>query len=161
MFENKLFVYTIYDENSLNNFVKRVIKNFRTSISYDNWLKTIDRTQCKVSGLSRDCVEIEVHHINETLWDIILYCIYKFLDNNITDFNDFYICMLLSELHLNGCVSYIPLSHDYHKMYHDNILEFENMFPNYKENIVLGNMELKDIIINKYIDFYKEQIDNK
>lgn len=161
MYSNKLFSYTIYDENSLDNFVKKVTKNFRTSLSYEMWLADIDRTMCKVSDLKKESgVEIEVHHINPTLWEIILYCIYKFLDNNIVDFNDFYICTLLSELHLNGCVSYIQLSQDNHKMYHKDYVEFSTKYPDYKEKITNGNMELRDIIIQKYIDFYKNNIDD-
>lgn len=132
------------------------MKNFRTSLSYNQWLRTIDRSRCKVSGLTREMVDIEVHHYDNTLWDICSHCLYKFLDNDIVDFNDFYLLMLLSELHMNGCVSYIPLAHDYHHMIHENLLEFEKLFPDYKEKVTEGNYVLRDIIIQKYIDIYKK-----
>ena len=158
MFENRLFTYTIYDEKSCDDLIKSINSIFRRSMSYTNWLKTIDRSVCKASGLTNESVDIEVHHYDMTLWDITNYCIYKFIDENIVDFNDFYMCLLLSEIHLNKCVSYIPLSHDYHNMLHSNPMEFERLFPDYLVNVTWGDYLLRDDIINKYIKYYKENI---
>ena len=146
--------YELYDAEVYEAFIKSVEKLFRLSPEYKMWLSTTDNQECAVTGLSKDSIEIEVHHYGKTLWAIVEEILDYFIQNDIF-VNSFYICLILTDLHLNGCVDYIPLAHDIHKMLHKNASLAYATYPDLESHVVRGNAELKKQIIKKWANRLK------
>lgn len=154
---NKNICYTWIDEDSFSDFVKNIEKLFRTSPDYKFWLDTIpDRDICSATELTKynDGVTIHIHHYENTLWDIVTHILEKFDENNLP-INAFYICIILSELHMNGCISYVPLSHDVHDQIHNDYELTIQKYPTILDHVVYGNKEMFQIILDKYIKNFK------
>ena len=143
--------YELYDEESYEGFIKSVEVLFRKSPEYVMWLSTIDNSHCFLSGLGKESVEIEVHHYGKTLWAIVEDILDYFIRNKIF-VNSFLVCLILTDLHFNGCVDYIPVTHDIHKMLHKNPTLAHQTYPNMDDLVIRGDMELKTQIIKKWAE---------
>jgi hypothetical protein len=146
--------YDLIDSDDYENFIKNVEKLFRTSNEYKMWLSMTDNLSCAITNLTKDSVEIEVHHYEETLWVIIEEILDYFIQNEIP-FNTFCICQILVDLHFNQCITYIPLQHDIHKMLHKDPTLAYQLYPNIEENVVYGNVSLRKNIIKRWGDLIK------
>lgn len=155
--QNSVIFYELYDAQEFDHFIRNVIKQFRNSIEYRKWLDRCDRNVCAATGLSKsdDNVEIEVHHYEKTTWDWASYIIDKLLEANVP-FNSFFVSMILAEIHLQDCVSYVPLLHCIHKMIHDNYDNTLQLYPSIEAGVHPANMKKADEIISYYIDLYKK-----
>jgi hypothetical protein len=139
----------IYDNQEYEKFIKDVEKLFRMSPEYKIWLSTVDRSVCAATGLStNDGVHIEVHHYGRTLYDICKNVVDYFINNQLP-LNSIYLTMVIFDLHMNKCVSYIPLLHCIHQMYHDDPINTINKYPLIKEGIKVG-YNSDEIILEEY-----------
>lgn len=149
--------YNFYDEDEYTDIIKNVLKLFRGSKDYNHWLHSYNRNACVATGLTkdRDGVEIELHHYERTLWDWVEYIIEQFVQNELP-LNVFYICLILSDLHLNHCIPCVTLSHDVHKMIHNDYIETINNYPTILENLNEGNFMLLENILEYHIEKLKK-----
>ena len=66
--------------------------------------------------------------------------------------------MILSDIHLQNCVPYVPLTHCIHKMLHTDYSNMIKLFPSIEDNVYEGNIQKAYMIIDKYINLYKKFI---
>jgi hypothetical protein len=138
--------YNVIDGDDYQEFIKGTIKLFRMSHEYKMWLTMTNNEQCAVTNLSRDSVEIQVHHFGHTLWDIVEEIINYFIQSDVP-YNSFYICQILTDLHFNGCISYIPLEHCIHNMLHKDPNLCRSLYPNLDSLVTYGDQDTKIEII--------------
>jgi len=155
MIEARNCFYEIYDEDAYEAFIKSVEALFRKSPEYKMWLSTTNNEHCAVSGMSKDSVEIEVHHFGKTLWNVVEDILDYFIQNQINA-SSFYICLILTDLHLSGCIDYIPLAHDIHKMLHKDKNKAYELYPDLDNYVTRGDMELKSQIIKKWASYLQQ-----
>lgn len=156
IFKDKKLLFTINDADEYEKFIKYCESTFRKSEEYKIWLNSIDRSTCAATNLTNDVIDIEVHHYDDNLYIICSEVINAFIDNNLK-FNTWIICQILSEIHLNDCVTYIPLMHCIHKMIHKNSIMVEEKYPDTLKHVHYGDIEKRKEIIQKYINFYKDK----
>lgn len=149
MKDYKSCFYELYDAEEYEGFIKATIKQFRTSPEYKMWLATTHNEVCAVTGHSKDSVDIEVHHFGKTLWVITEEIVQYFIQENLR-VNSFYICLILADIHFNGCIDYIPLEHCIHHMLHKDPVLAKELYPDLESKVTRGNMELKNEIIKRY-----------
>lgn len=152
--------YLLYDEADYTGFIKSVEYQFRRSPEYTLWLNSkVNRECCAATGMSKeDGIDIEVHHYQTTLWNWIELILDKFAKSEPElPVNSHYICLILSDLHLSGCIPYIPLTHCIHKMLHaqgpDKIFE---KYPEILNHIYYGDIDRANDIIDYHIDNLKK-----
>lgn len=156
IFKDHNTLFTIIDADEYDKFIKSCESAFRKSEEYKLWLHNIDRSTCAATGFSSDMVDIEVHHYNDTLFMICAEILNAFIDNNLK-YNTWIICQILSEIHLNDCITYIPLMHCIHKMMHNNPAYVDEEYPEAINKVHFGNIDKRKEIIQKYINFYKDE----
>lgn len=148
--------FELYDAESYEEFIKVTERTiFRKAPEYKLWLETTGNDHCALTGQDRNSIEIEVHHYGKTLWDITAEVVDAFIQENL-NVSSFYICMVLADIHLSGCVDYIPLAHDVHKMYHKNYSEFCRQYPDADNYVTRGDMTLKAEIIKDWVGKLRE-----
>ena len=149
-------VYSYYDEEEYKEFIKEVLRKFRTSAEYKMWLNMHDRTECAATGLSReiDGVDIELHHYNITLWDWVEIILEKFNEENLP-MNTFIICNILADLHLSNCIPCICLSQNVHKQIHTNYDKTIETYPHLLEIVNKGNINKAEQIIEYHVQLLK------
>lgn len=128
--------YELYDNQEYEKLIKDVEKLFRSSQEYKVWLSSINREVCAATGLSAtdDQAHIEVHHYGRTLYDICQNTVDYFIDNQLP-LNTIYLTMVIFDLHMSGCVSYVPLLHCVHRMLHENPVNTREKYPSFEEGI--------------------------
>ena len=148
--------YELFDEEDFERFIKNVVKLFRLSNEYNMWLEQCNRSTCAATGLNKyeSGADVEVHHYGKTLWDWVEVIVDKFIENNVR-FNTFFVLMILSDIHLQNCVSYVPLTHCIHKMLHSDYNNTIKLYPSIEDGIYGGNMQKAYAIIDRYINLYK------
>jgi hypothetical protein len=156
--------YELFDEQEYKKFIKSVESQFRKSPEYLLWLnRHTHRNSCSATGLSYDvdAADIEVHHYKITLWEWVAIIVDKMKENGIP-VNSHFVCMVLTDIHLNNCIPYISLMHSYHQMI-TNRSEEEvlNQFPQIKDGINEGDIGKAYEIINYHINIVKEQIEKE
>lgn len=147
--------YDFVDAEDYTEIIKQIIKKFRTSDEYMMWLHLYDRHACAATGFTKDSdgVEIQMHHYGMTIWDWVERILGAFIDHNPPlPINTFYICLILNELHMNNCISCVPLMHCVHNMIHADYDSTIARYPSILENINEGNIELADQIIHEYVE---------
>ena len=156
---NNTLFYELFDEEEFESFIKNVIKLFRLSTEYNMWLNQCNRSTCAATGLNKyeSGADVEVHHYGKTLWDWVEIIVDKFVENNVR-FNTFYVLMILSDIHLQNCVPYVPLTHCIHKMLHTDYSNTIKLFPGIEDNAYEGDIQKAHMIIDKYINLYKKFI---
>lgn len=159
--------YDLYDGDDYQSFIKKVEKQFRTSPEYTIWLNSkVDRESCAATGFNKDSdgIDIEVHHYGITLWqwvENILDCFAK--ESRQIPVNSHYVCLILTDLHMNGCVPYIPLLHCLHKMLHargENHLELKfpgTLAKSNPGNIILAQQLIEEHVINLKTKLFLEE----
>lgn len=148
--------YELFDEEDFERFIKNVVKLFRLSNEYNMWLEQCNRSTCAATGLNKyeSGADVEVHHYGKTLWDWVEVIVDKFIENNVR-FNTFFVLMVLSDIHLQNCVSYVPLTHCIHKMLHSDYNNTIKLYPSIEDGIYNGDMQKAYTIIDRYINLYK------
>ena len=148
--------YDLFDAEEYQNFIKSVVKLFRLSPEYNMWLQQCNRSTCAATGMNKfeSGADIDVHHYGRTLWDWVEHIVEK-LDENNVPFNTFFVLMILAEIHLQNCVSYVPLLHCVHKMLHNDYQSTVDIYPNIENNIFEGDWRKADAIIDHFISLYK------
>jgi len=148
--------YELFDEEDFERFIKNVVKLFRLSNEYNMWLEQCNRSTCAATGLNKyeSGADVEVHHYGKTLWDWVEVIVDKFIENNVR-FNTFFVLMILSDIHLQNCVSYVPLTHCIHKMLHSDYNNTIKLYPSIEDGIYNGDMQKAYTIIDRYINLYK------
>ena len=143
--------FELYDAESYEEFIKVTERTlFRKAPEYKLWLATTNNDKCALTGEDKNSVEIEVHHYGTTLWDITVEVVDAIIEEGLL-VNSFYVCQILADLHLSGCVDYIPLAHDVHKMYHKNYGQFCRKYPDAESFVTHGDMKLKKEIIHDWV----------
>lgn len=155
--------YELFDEKEYKDFIFKVEKQFRNSYEYTLWLNSkVERDCCAVTGKSKhsDGIRIEVHHYILTLYDWVVKILDSFLGvEPIIPINSHYICMILSDIHLNGCVPYIPLSSDLHDEFHFKQADrFFEEYPQAIDGAHNGNIPLAEEIIEYHVNILKERL---
>ena len=145
----KNIYYKIYDADEYTEFIKNVLKLFRSSNEYEIWRSTTNNDECALTGISRDSVDIEVHHHGQTLWEIVEEIVDYFIQNDIY-YNTFYICLVLTDLHFNNCISYIPIQHCIHKMASKDKVLLNQLYPDFDNYVTHGDSTIKKQIIEKW-----------
>lgn len=161
---NKIYIFEeLFDSEEIEAFIKCIERMFRNSWEYKIWLSFTDRSICAASQKTsmEDNFKIEAHHYNRTLYDWCDIIVNKMIDNNLM-VNSCYICQILSDVHLNRCVSWLPLSKSYHdqlhalkKIYPDGEEIFMEKYPNAIDYLYTGDIIKADKIINEHIDILK------
>ena len=148
--------YELFDEEDFERFIKNVVKLFRLSNEYNMWLEQCNRSTCAATGLNKyeSGADVEVHHYGKTLWDWVEVIVDKFIENNVR-FNTFFVLMILSDIHFQNCVSYVPLTHCIHKMLHSDYNNTIKLYPSIEDGIYNGDMQKAYTIIDRYINLYK------
>ena len=156
---NNILFYELFDEEEFESFIKNVVKLFRLSTEYNMWLNQCNRSTCAATGLNKyeSGADVEFHHYGKTLWDWVEIIVDKFVENNVR-FNTFYVLMILSDIHLQNCVPYVPLTHCIHKMLHTDYSNTIKLFPGIEDNAYEGDIQKAHMIIDKYINLYKKFI---
>jgi hypothetical protein len=151
--------YDFYDADEYKNFIKHVLKQFRTSQEYSIWLNSFNRNECGATGLTKDGdgVQIEVHHFQITLWGWVEYILDKFHQQQLP-VNTFYVSLILCDIHFNRCVPCVPLTHCIHKMLHENYDDTIARYPSILENIWPGDINRADQIIEYHLNLLKERL---
>ncbi len=152
---NSIF-YELFDEEDFERFIKNVVKLFRLSNEYNMWLEQCNRSTCAATGLNKyeSGADVEVHHYDKTLWDWVEVIVDKFIENNVC-FNTFFVLMILSDIHFQNCVSYVPLTHCIHKMLHSDYNNTIKLYPSIEDGIYNGDIQKAYAIIDRYINLYK------
>jgi len=153
---NNILFYELFDEEEFESFIKNVIKLFRLSTEYNMWLNQCNSSTCAATGLNKyeSGADVEVHHYGKTLWDWVEIIVDKFVENNVR-FNTFYVLMILSDIHLQNCVPYVPLTHCIHKMLHTDYSNTIKLYPSIEDGIYNGDIQKAYAIIDRYINLYK------
>lgn len=155
---NRIF-YELFDAEEHHKFIKSVEKQFRGSPEYSLWLNSVvRRSRCSATGLSYDGdnVDIEVHHYQLTLYQWVELIIDRFIQNEV-NVNSHFVSLILSDIHLSNCVSYIPLMHCIHKMIHNTSMDdIVLKYPSITENIFPGDVKRAYEIIEYHINILKE-----
>jgi len=148
--------YELFDEEDFERFIKNVVKLFRLSNEYNMWLEQCNRSTCAATGLNKyeSGADVEVHHYGKTLWDWVEVIVDKFIENNVR-FNTFFVLMVLSDIHFQNCVSYVPLTHCIHKMLHSDYNNTIKLYPSIEDGIYNGDIQKAYAIIDRYINLYK------
>lgn len=157
MYQN--IVYELFDADEFKDFIKHVLKQFRSSVEYSMWLNSFNRNECAATGLTKDSdgVPIEVHHFRITLWGWVEYILDKFYNERLP-LNSFYICLILNDIHFNRCVPCVPLTHCIHKMLHENYDDTIERYPDIIANVWPGDTDKADQIINYHIENLKNRL---
>jgi len=160
---NNIF-YELFDAEEHSKFIKSVEKQFRTSPEYSLWLNSVvHRHNCGATGLNKDAdgIEIEVHHYRITLYNWVERIIDRFMSEHL-NLNSHYICLILSDIHLNNTVPYIPLMHCIHKMIHNSSMEDVLLkYPDIINHIHNGDIDRAYEIIDYHIELLKDILDNE
>lgn len=93
----------LYDSLDYEIFIKSTLKIFRISPEYRLWLNNCNRNTCAATGLEKygEGIEIEVHHYDLTLWQIVEHILYILIENEPSvNVNVFYVCLILNEIHM-------------------------------------------------------------
>lgn len=153
---NNILFYELFDEEDFERFIKNVVKLFRLSNEYNMWLEQCNRSTCAATGLNKyeSGADVEVHHYGKTLWDWVEVIVDKFIENNVR-FNTFFVLMVLSDIHFQNCVSYVPLTHCIHKMLHSDYNNTIKLYPSIEDGIYNGDIQKAYAIIDRYINLYK------
>jgi len=148
--------YTVYDAQEYEKMIKDLERCFRSSPEYRKWLSTIKRDVCAATGLTydEDNAPIEIHHYHKTLYDICQSVIDYFLDNQLP-LNVLYLSFVVFDLHMSGCVTYVPLLHCIHKMLHENQDQVLMKYPSIEENIIHAKSNMENIL-----DYHKDMLLN-
>ena len=94
------FIYELYDADEYEGFIKACVKTFRQSIEYKKWTLSTKNSRCHLTGRESDSIDIEVHHYDQTLFAITSEIVDLLIDNQLK-FNCFFICLILTDIHLN------------------------------------------------------------
>lgn len=160
--------YELFDEEEYKKFVKSVEAQFRKSPEYLLWLnRHTHRNSCSATGLTFDvdAADIEVHHYRITLWDWVSIIVDKMTERHLP-VNSHFICLILSDIHLNNCVPYIALMHSYHQMITKRSeAEVLAQFPQILEGANDGDIQKAYKIIDYHLNILeynlnKEEIEN-
>lgn len=141
--------YDFYDTDEYEAFIKACMKTFRTSAEYKIWLTTTNNRVCALSNREANSIDIEVHHYGRTLFDLVSEIVDYFLQEDLK-MNSFIVCLVLTELHLSGCIDYIPIDIGIHRAIHKDPQLIKTLYPDIEDKVVRGNKELKVKILEKW-----------
>lgn len=153
----------LFDADEMESFIKKTEKQFRMSYEYSIWLNNFtDRDVCAVTNKSRsvDRIKVEVHHYSTTLYGWCEMILNRCIDEGLL-VNSHYFCLILSDMHLQRCIPYLPLCKTYHDQLHEiGEVQFMQMYPQANDFIYYGDYRKAYNIIDQHINILKE-ISNK
>ena len=156
--------HELFDAKEIDEFCNKVAKQFRNSPEYLIWLNDFTiRDVDAVTGQSsiEDDIDIEVHHYGISLERWIRIIMDKFIENELF-VNSHYFCLILSDIHLNRCVPYVPLMHCYHKVQQKIKDEaFLEKYPQITDYIYKGDTSKAMEIIDNHIEILKKISQNE
>lgn len=145
------FIYELYDADEYEAFIKNCEKTFRNSVEYKKWLLTTKNHFCHLTGKDANSIDIEVHHYDKTLYVIVSDIVDLLIDNQLK-LNSFFVCLIVADIHLSGCVDYIPIDIGIHRAIHKDPRQIKEQYQDIEEKVIRGDKEKKNRILSKWVN---------